>query len=81
MRTSFAIPILLLVVIGLALGTLLNFAFAFLAIPIVLFLLANGLIASDAMNRRRRVHKLQQFRKSARAQKVDFTEQDKRTVI
>jgi hypothetical protein len=70
-----------LILIGLALGSLINFAFAFLAIPIVIFLLANFLIVSDTMNRRRRVHKLQQFRKDARAKKVDFTDQDKRTVI
>ena len=81
MGTSLAIPIALLIVIGLVLGTLVNFAFAFLAIPIVLILLANFLIVSDTMNRRRRVHKLQQFRKDARAKKVGFTEQDKRTVI
>ena len=81
MGTSLAIPIVLLILIGLALGSLINFAFAFLAIPIVLFLLANFLIVSDTMNRRRRVHKLQQFRKGSRAKKVDFTERDKRTVI
>ena len=81
MGTSLAIPIVLLILIGLALGSLINFAFAFLAIPIVIFLLANFLIVSDTMNRRRRVHKLQQFRKDARAKKVDYTDQDKRTVI
>lgn len=81
MGTTLAIPIVLLIVIGLALGSLINFAFAFLAIPIVLILLANFLIVSDTLNRRRRVHKLQQFRRSASAQKVGFTEQDKRTVI
>lgn len=81
MGSSLAIPVVLLIVVGLVLGTLINFAFAFLAIPIVLFLLANFLIVSDTVERRRRVHKLQRFRKSSRAQKVDFTEQDKRTVI
>jgi hypothetical protein len=81
MSTSLAIPIVLLVIIGLALGTLVNFAFGFLAIPIVAMLLAGFLVTSDAMNRRRRIHKLQQFRKSSRTEKVDFTEQDKRTVV
>ena len=81
MGTSLAIPIVLLIVIGLALGTLVNFAFGFLAIPIVAILMAGVLVTSDTMNRRRRIHKLQQFRKSSRAQKVGFTEQDKRTVV
>ena len=71
----------LLIVIGGLLGATLNFAAVFLAIPIVALLLAIWMIFSDAADRRRRVHKLQQFRKSARAQKADFTEQDKHTVI
>lgn len=81
MGTSLAIPMVLLILFGALLGATLNFAAVFLAFPIVAILLANWAIASDAMNRRRRVHKLQEFRKSARAQKVDFTDQDKRTVI
>ena len=71
----------LLILIGALLGATLNFAAVFLAIPIVALLLANWAIFSDAADRRRRVHKLQQFRKSSRTRKVDFTEQDKRTVI
>ena len=71
----------LLILIGALLGATLNFAAIFLAIPIVALLLANWLIVSDAANRRRRVHKLQQFRKSSRAKQVEFTDQDKRTVI
>jgi hypothetical protein len=81
MGTSFAIPILLLVIIGLILGTLINFAAAFLAIPIVLFIMANVFLMSDELQRQRRVHKVKQFRQSARAQKVEFTDEDKRTVI
>ena len=71
----------LLILIGALLGATLNFAAVFLAFPIVAILLANWLIFGDVANRRRRIHKLQQFRKSSRTQKVDFTEQDKRTVI
>ena len=81
MGTSLAVPIVLLIVIGLALGTLVNFAFGFLAIPIVAMLMAGFLVTSDSMNRRRRIQKLHRFRNSSRAQKVDFTEQDKRTVV
>jgi uncharacterized membrane protein YfcA len=81
MGTSLAIPMVLLILIGALLGATLNFAAVFLAIPIVALLLANWMIFSDAANRRRRVHKLQQFRRSARARKFDLTDQDKRTVV
>ena len=81
MGTSFAIPIVLVIIIGLVLGTLINFAFAFAAIPIVAILGAGVLVTSDALHRRRRVHKVQQFRKSSRAQKVGFTDRDKHTVV
>lgn len=71
----------LLILIGALLGATLNFAAVFLAIPIVALLLANWMIFSDAADRRRRVHKLQQFRKASRTRQVDFTERDKHTVI
>lgn len=71
----------LLILIGALLGATLNFAAVFLAIPIVALLMANFVLFSDTMQRRRRIHRLQQFRKASRAQKVSFTEQDKRTVI
>jgi len=81
MGTSLAIPIVLLVIIGLALGSLFNFAAGFLAIPIVAFLLINFVLASDMMDRHRRLTKMRKFRQSSRATKSDFTEQDRRTVV
>ena len=71
----------LLILFGALLGATLNFAAVFLAIPIVAILMANFVLFSDTMQRRKRIHRLQQFRKSSRAQKVDFTEQDKHTVV
>jgi hypothetical protein len=81
MSTSFAIPIVAMILIGLALGTLINFGFAFLAIPIVGFIFINWFFASEMMQRQRRIQKMNKFRRDARARKVGFTEQDKRTVI
>jgi uncharacterized protein YacL len=81
MGTTFAIPILLLVIIGAILGTLFNFASVFLAIPIVAFIMLNVFMASETMQKQRRLAKLRKFRNSARAKKVDFTEEDKNTVI
>jgi uncharacterized membrane protein len=80
MGTSLALPILAIVVIGLILGSLINFASAFLAIPIVLIIMVTAFLASESTQKRRRVAKLRRFRQSARARKVDFTEEDKRTV-
>jgi uncharacterized membrane protein len=80
MGTSFAIPILLLVIIGLLLGTLINFAATFLAIPIVLFIMVNVFLMSEVVQKQRRVNKMRQFRNSARAKKIEFTDEDKRTV-
>ncbi len=81
MGTSLAIPIVLVVIIGLILGTLINFAFGFLAIPIVAFLMLNFMLASDTFQRQRRINKIKQFRNASSTRKVEFTEQDKRTVI
>ena len=71
----------LLILIGLALGATLNFAAAFLAIPIVGFLLLNFMLFSDTMQRQRRIHKMRQFRNSSRAKKVAFSDQDKNTLV
>jgi hypothetical protein len=81
MGTSLAIPIILLVLVGLALGSLLNFAAAFLAIPIVAILLIGFVITSDTLQRQRRISKMRQFRHTARAQKAGLTDEDKRTVV
>ena len=81
MRTAFAIPIVAMILLGLAIGTLFNFGFAFLAIPIVGFIFINWFFASEMMQRQRRIQRMNKFRRDARARKTGFTEQDKRTVI
>jgi hypothetical protein len=78
---TFVITILSMIVLGLLLGSLINPGIGLLAIPLVLFILLNVVMVSDTMQRQRRIHKMRQFRNSARAQKVDLTEQDKRTVV
>jgi uncharacterized membrane protein len=81
MGTSFAIPIVLLILVGLALGSLLNFAAAFLAIPIVAIIMIGLVMTSDITQRQRRIHKMRQFRHSARAQKAGLSDDDKYTVV
>ena len=81
MNSAFVISVLSMIVLGLLLGSLINPGIGLLAIPIVLFILLNIVMVSDTVQRQRRIHKMRQFRNSSRAQKVDFTEQDKRTVV
>jgi hypothetical protein len=81
MNTGFVISVLSMIVLGLLLGSLINPGIGLLAIPIVLFVLLNVVMVGDTVQRQRRIHKMRQFRNSARAQKVDFTDHDKRTVV
>jgi hypothetical protein len=81
MNSAFVISVLSMIVLGLLLGSLINPGIGLLAIPVVLFVLLNVVMVSDTVQRQRRIHKMRQFRNSARAQKVDFTERDKRTVV
>jgi hypothetical protein len=81
MNSAFVISVLSMIVLGLLLGALINPGIGLLAIPIVLFILLNVVMVSDTVQRQRRIHQMRKFRNSARAQKVEFTEQDKRTVV
>jgi hypothetical protein len=81
MNSGFVISVLAMIVLGLLLGSLINPGIGLLAIPIVLFVLLNVVMVSDTVQRQRRIHKMRQFRNSARAKKVDFTDHDKRTVV
>jgi hypothetical protein len=74
-----ALLILALVIVGLAVGSLINFAFGFFAIPI-LFLFGWIAIGKEAIERQRRIGQLKRFRREARAQKVDFSEDDRKTI-
>ena len=78
---TFTIVIVAIVLLGLALGSAFNFGVGLFAIPIVLFLLLNYVMVSDTFQRQRRIHKMRQFRNSARAQKVDLTDKDRRTIV
>jgi uncharacterized membrane protein len=75
-----AITILILLIVGAFLGSAINFGSAFLGIPLVL-IFVGVLIGKEGMDRQRRIMQMKRFRDSARAQKVDFTPEDKRTMI
>ncbi|GAC1319559.1 MAG: hypothetical protein NVSMB25_10540 [Thermoleophilaceae bacterium] len=75
-----AIAIVLILVIGAIVGTTLNFAGLFLGIPIALMAIG-AVVGKEELSRQSRIRKMKRFRRDARAQKVQFTDADKRTVI
>jgi hypothetical protein len=75
-----AITILVILVLGAIVGSTLNFAGVFLGIPIVLIFIG-AVIGKEGLDRQRKVLQMKRFRRDARAQKVDFSEADKRTMV
>jgi Sec-independent protein secretion pathway component TatC len=74
-----AIIIIGILAFSFLLGTLFNFTSLFLAIPLV-FIFFGGLLGSEAFARQRRIMQMKRFRRDARAKKVEFDEDDKRTI-
>jgi uncharacterized transporter YbjL len=78
MQIAFAIVALL--VLGAIVGSLINFGSIFLGIPLA-FLFIGLVIGKEGFNRQRRILQMKRFRKEAMAQQVDFTPEDKRTLV
>ena len=77
---QIAFVIIGILIVGAILGTTLNFAGLFLGIPIVLIFI--GLVVGkEGMERQRKVLQMKRFRRDAAAQKVKFSEADKRTMV
>ena len=76
---AIAVTILFLLVAGAILGSAINFGSIFLGIPIVL-MFVGALIGRETLDRQRRILRLKRFRREARAQKVDFETDDRRTL-
>jgi uncharacterized membrane protein len=75
-----AITIVFLLIVGAIVGSTINFGSLFLGIPLVLIFIG-AVIGKEGMDRQRRIMQMKRFRNSARAQKVNFTPEDKRTMI
>ena len=75
-----AIAILALVIVGAIIGSAINFGSLFLGIPFV-FLFLGAVVMKEGLARQSRIMQMKRFRNSARAQKVDFAPEDKRTMI
>ena len=77
---AIAITIIALLVVGALVGSLINFGAPFLGIPLVLIFIG-AVVTKEAFERQKGVMQMKRFRNSARAQKADFTPDDKRTLI
>ncbi|MDX6668344.1 MAG: hypothetical protein QOK04_1724 [Solirubrobacteraceae bacterium] len=75
-----AITIVALLIVGAIVGSAINFGSVFLGIPLVL-LFVGAVVTKEGMDRQRRIMQMKRFRNSARAQKVAFSPEDKRTMI
>jgi hypothetical protein len=75
-----AIVILVILIFGALVGSTLNFAGVFLGIPIVLIFIG-VVIGKEGFARQRKVMQMKRFRRDARAQKVNFSDADKRTMV
>jgi hypothetical protein len=75
-----AVAIVGLLIIGAIVGSLINFGSIFLGIPLA-FLFIGMVVGKEGFDRQRRILQMKRFRNSARAQKADFTPDDKRTMV
>jgi Sec-independent protein secretion pathway component TatC len=75
-----AVAIVGLLIIGAIVGSLINFGSIFLGIPLAL-LFIGMVVGKEGFDRQRRILQMKRFRNSARAQKADFTPDDKRTMV
>jgi hypothetical protein len=77
---QIAFVILGLLIIGAIAGSVLNFAGLFLGIPFVLIFIG-AVVGKEGFDRQRKVMQMKRFRRDAQAQKVQFSEADKRTMV
>jgi hypothetical protein len=77
---QIAVFIVGLLIIGAIAGSLVNFGSIFLGIPLV-FIFIGVVVGKEGFDRQRRIQQMKRFRNSARAQQVDFTPEDKRTLV
>jgi hypothetical protein len=75
-----AVAIVGLLIIGAVAGSLINFGSIFLGIPLALIFIGM-VIGKEGYDRQRRILQMKRFRNSARTRKVDFTPDDKRTMV
>ena len=76
---QIAFVIIAILVVGAIVGSLLNFMNVFFGIPFVL-IFVGILIGKETLERQSRIMRMKRFRREARAQKVPFSDVDRRTM-
>jgi hypothetical protein len=74
-----ALTIVGIIIFSLIVASIFNFGSLILVIPL-LFIFFNVLAGREVFQRQRRIMQLKKFRRDARAKKIDFNEEDKRTI-
>ena len=77
---QIAVAILGLLIIGAIVGSLINFGSIFLGIPLA-FIFIGMVVGKEGFDRQRRILQMKRFRREAMAQQVDFSPEDKRTLV
>jgi hypothetical protein len=73
------LTVLGILIVSFLVGALFNFTSLFLAIPL-LFIFFGGLLGSESFARQKRIMQMKRFRRDARARKVDFDDDDRKTI-
>jgi hypothetical protein len=79
MHLAIAI-IAVLVVCGIFGGLIINWAGIFLGVPIALIIIG-VVVTKEFLDRQAKIMQMKRFRRDARAQKIDFSETDRRTMV
>ena len=79
MHLAIAI-IAVLVVAGIFGGLIFNWAGIFIGIPFALIIIGVE-VTKEFLDRQSRIMQMKRFRRDARAQKIDFSETDRRTMV
>ena len=79
MHLAIAI-IAVLVVCGIFGGLIFNWAGIFIGVPIALIIIG-VVVTKEFLDRQAKIMQMKRFRRDARAQKIDFSETDRRTMV
>jgi membrane protein DedA with SNARE-associated domain len=71
--------VIAILIIGATVGSLINFGFGFLALPF-LFVFGWLAVGKESLQRQKKIQQMKRFRRDAKARKVEFDEDDKKTI-
>jgi Sec-independent protein secretion pathway component TatC len=74
-----AFAIVALLVVGAFVGSALNFGGLILGVPLV-FLFIGAILGKETLERQQRISRMKRFRRDSHTRKVEFDQQDRRTL-